>query len=68
MELEGGGEVQIVVDLEQAGLEEEEGGDQIWVAADEAEWRRNSCFRLATVPVPPSPSGAGGWRISHGES
>jgi hypothetical protein len=37
VELAGSGEVQVVVGLEQPGLEEEEGGDQIWVAADDAE-------------------------------
>jgi hypothetical protein len=37
VELEGSGEVQIVADLELARLEQEEGGDQMRVAADEAE-------------------------------
>jgi hypothetical protein len=37
VELAGGGEVQVVAGWEQAGLEEEECGDQMWVAADDAE-------------------------------
>ena len=40
MELVAGGEVQVVAGLEQAGLEEKEGGDQMWVAADDAELRK----------------------------
>jgi hypothetical protein len=49
MELEGGGEVQIVVDLELAGLEQEEGGDQIRVAADEAELAAELLLRTGHV-------------------
>jgi hypothetical protein len=37
VELAESGEVQVVAGLEQAGLEGEEGGDQMRVAADEAE-------------------------------
>jgi hypothetical protein len=37
VELEGSGEVQIVAGLELASLEQEEAGDQVRVAADEAE-------------------------------
>jgi hypothetical protein len=37
VELAGSGEVQIVAGRELAGLEEEEGGYQTWVAADDAE-------------------------------
>jgi hypothetical protein len=36
MELAESGEGQVVAGLLYAGLEEEEGGDQIWVAANEA--------------------------------
>jgi hypothetical protein len=37
VELAESGEVSVVADLELAGLEQEEGGDQMWVAADDAE-------------------------------
>ena len=55
VELAGGGEVQIVVDLELAGLEQEEGGDQIWVAADDAELAAELLFPVGHVTLTPSP-------------
>ena len=60
VELAGSGEVQIVTglllaDLEQAGLEEEEGGDQIWVAADDAELAAELLFPVGHVTLTPSP-------------
>ncbi len=55
MELEGGGEVQVVVDLEQAGLEQEESGDQIWVAADDAELAAELLFPAGHGAGTPSP-------------
>jgi hypothetical protein len=61
-ELEGGGEVQVVVDLEQAGLEQDEGGDQIWVAADDAELASELLLRIGHVtrtPLPPPVREAG---------
>ena len=54
-ELEGSGEVQIVADLELAGAEQEEGGDQIWVAADEAELAAKLLFPVGHVTPTPSP-------------
>ena len=55
MELAGGGEIQIVSGLELAGLEEEEGGDQMWVAADEAELTAELLFPVGHVTPTPSP-------------
>jgi hypothetical protein len=60
VELAGSREVQIVtgllpVDLEQAGLEEEEGGDQRWVAADDAELAAELLFAAGHVAGDPSP-------------
>ena len=55
MELEGGGEVQIVVGLEQAGAEQEERGDQMWVAADDAELAAKLLFPVGHVTPTPSP-------------
>ena len=55
VELAESGEVKIVVDLEQAVLEKEEGGDQIWVAADEAELAAELLFRVGHVTPTPSP-------------
>jgi hypothetical protein len=55
MELAGSGEVQIVSDLELAGLEEEEGGDQVWVALDEAELAAKLLFPAGHVTRTPSP-------------
>ncbi len=74
MELEGGGEVQIVVGLEparleQAGAEQEERGDQMWVAADDAELAAKLLFPVGHVSSTPSPlPGAGGCGINRGES
>jgi hypothetical protein len=60
VELAGGGEVQVVTglllaDLEQAGLEEAEGGDQRWVAADNAELAAELLFPVGHVTRTPSP-------------
>jgi hypothetical protein len=55
VELEGGGEVQIVADLELARLEQEEGGDQMRVAADEAELAAELLFPVGHVTPTPSP-------------
>jgi hypothetical protein len=55
VELEGSGEVQIVADLELAGLEEEEGGDQVWVAADDAKLTAKLLFPVGHVTRTPSP-------------
>jgi hypothetical protein len=59
MELAGSGEVQIVSDLELAGLEEEEGGDQVWVAGDEAELAAKLLFPAGHVTRTPAPSRCG---------
>ena len=67
VELAESGEVQIVADLELAGLEQEEGRDQVWVAADDAELAAKLFFRPVTL-VPPPPPGAGGCGINHAES
>ena len=56
VELAESGEVQVVGDLEQAGLVEEEGGDQIWVAADDAELAAELLLLVgqgAGTPLPP---------------
>ncbi len=55
VELADGGEVQVVADLEQAGVEEEEGGDQRWVAADDAELAAELLFPAGHVTPTPSP-------------
>jgi hypothetical protein len=55
MEFEGSGEVQIVADLELAGLEQEEGGDQMWVAADDPELAAKLLFPVGHVTRTPSP-------------
>ena len=57
VELAGDGEVQVVADLEQAGLEEEELGDQIWVAADEPKLAAELLFSVGHGTPTPSPSG-----------
>ena len=49
VELAESGEVQVVGDLELAGLEHEEGGDQMRVAADDAE------LAAEFLPLVPSP-------------
>jgi hypothetical protein len=51
VELAESGEVQVVGDLEQAGLVEEEGGDQIWVAADDAELAAELLPRVIPSPL-----------------
>jgi hypothetical protein len=60
IELAGSGEFQIVTGLllaglEQAGLEEEKSGDQIWVAADDAELAAELLFPVGHVTRTPSP-------------
>ena len=55
MELAESGEVQVVADLELAGLEQEEGGDQVWVAADDAELAAKLLFPVGHVTRTPSP-------------
>ena len=55
VELADGGEVQVVAGLEKAGLEEEEGGDQMWVAADDAKLAAELLFRIGHVTPTPSP-------------
>jgi hypothetical protein len=55
VELAGSGEVLIVADLEQTGLEQEEGGDQMWVAADDAELAAELLFPVGHVTATPSP-------------
>jgi hypothetical protein len=57
VELESSGEVQVVADLELAGLEQEEGGDQMWVAADDAELAAELLFPVGHVTPPPSRCG-----------
>jgi hypothetical protein len=59
VKLAGGGEVQIVADVEQAGLEREERGDQMRVAADEAELAAELLFPIGHVSLPPPPSRCG---------
>jgi hypothetical protein len=57
VELAESGEVQVVADLKLAGLEEEEGGDQMWVAADEAKLAAEILFPVGHVtrtPLPPT--------------
>ena len=51
VELAESGEVQVVGDLELAGLEHEEGGDQMRVAADDAELAAELLPRV--IPLPP---------------
>jgi hypothetical protein len=55
VKLESSGEVQIVADLELAGLEQEEGGDQMRVAADDAELAAELLFPAGHVTRTPSP-------------
>jgi hypothetical protein len=55
VELAGGGEVQVVSDVEQAGLEEEEGSDQIRVAADDAKLAAELLLSVGHVTATPSP-------------
>jgi hypothetical protein len=56
VKLAGSGEGQVVADLELAGLEQEEGGDQVWVAADDAELATELLLPVghgAGTPLPP---------------
>jgi hypothetical protein len=55
VELAGSGEVQIVAGWLQASLEQEEGGDQMWVAADDAELAAELLFPAGHVTPTPSP-------------
>jgi hypothetical protein len=55
VELAGSGEVQVIAGLEQAGFEEEEGGDQRWVALDDAELAPELLFPVGHVTLTPSP-------------
>jgi hypothetical protein len=55
VELSESGEVQIVSGWLQAGLVEEEGGDQIWVAADDPELAAELLFPVGHVTPTPSP-------------
>jgi hypothetical protein len=51
----GSGEVLIIAGLEQTGLEQEEGGDQIWVAADDAKLAAELLFPVGHVTATPFP-------------
>jgi hypothetical protein len=55
VELAGSGEVQLVADLELAGLEEEKGGDQMRVALDDADLAAKLLFPAGHVTRTPSP-------------
>ena len=55
VELVAGGEVQVVAGLEQAGLEEEERGDQMWVAADDAELAAELLLSVGHITPTPTP-------------
>jgi hypothetical protein len=55
VELEGSGEVQVVSDVEQAGAEQEEGRDQMRVAADDAELAAELLFPIGHVTPTSSP-------------
>jgi hypothetical protein len=69
MALEGSGEVQIVFGWLQAGLVEEEGGDQMWVAADDAELAAELLLPVSHgIGYSLPPPGAGGGGINHAES
>jgi hypothetical protein len=59
VKLESSGEVQVVADLELAGLEQEEGGDQVWVAADDAELAAELLLPVGHVTRTPPPSRCG---------
>jgi hypothetical protein len=67
-EMAGGGEVQIVADLELAGVEQEERGDQMRFAPDEAELAAKLLFPVGHVTRTPPPPGARGCGINHAES
>ena len=55
VELTESGEFQVVADLELPGLEQEEGGDQVRVAADDAELAAELLFPAGYVTRTPSP-------------
>jgi hypothetical protein len=55
VKVESSGEVQIAVDLELAGLVQEEGGDQMRVAADDAELAVKLSFPVGHATRTPSP-------------
>jgi hypothetical protein len=55
MELAESGKVQLVADLKLAGLEQEEGGDQMRVALDDAELAAELLFPVGHVTRTPSP-------------
>jgi hypothetical protein len=55
VELASGGEVLVVADLELASVEQEEGGDQVWVAADDAELAAELLFAVGHASRTPSP-------------
>ena len=68
VELAESGKVQIVSGWLQASLEQEERGDQVWVAADDAELAAKLLFPVGHVSSTPSPSRCGRlrykpWRI-----
>src|SRR6202789_1320193 len=52
VQLAESGEVQMVSGWLQAGLEQEEGGDQMWVAADDAELAAELLPRVTPLPPP----------------
>jgi hypothetical protein len=52
----------------EVGPEADEVSDQMWVAADDAELATKLLLRIGHVTPTPPPPGAGGWRISRGES
>ena len=55
VELTESGEFQVVADLELPGLEQEEGGDRVRVAADDAELAAELLFPAGHVTRTPSP-------------
>jgi hypothetical protein len=59
--------VRLGVDGE-VGAAADEVRDQLEIAADEARLAAELLLRIGHVTRYPSPSGEGGWRISHGES
>jgi hypothetical protein len=68
VELAESGEIQVAGDLLQAGLEEEEGGDQMWVAADGAELAAEFLLPVGHSTTPLPPPGAGGCGRNRAES
>ena len=59
VELAQSGEVQVVAGLELAGLEQEEGGNQIRITADDAELAAELLLPAGHVTTIPSPSRCG---------